>query len=254
MTTFASPPRATVYTIKESSTASLAAWAVQRFLNRFRNAGLVEDGYFGPATARAVRAYQSAAGIGIDGIVGPKTQARIAHSCIQSADRDAILPKLLIDGLVQGESGSYLAAVNWSVPGGVDCGLTQRRVYEPYSDAALKRAFDALYQIQLLVDQFVERFHTFYNYSYVSARPDRNEYAWRLAALHHNWPYGASQLALGRALSTKLATWVPKGTRFDDGAPVVTYRDWAKFYAMGSKLHNHRGHVVKQSFGVPRDG
>jgi peptidoglycan hydrolase-like protein with peptidoglycan-binding domain len=38
-----------------------------------RGANIAVDGSFGPATAKAVRALQSAAGIGVDTVVGPKT-------------------------------------------------------------------------------------------------------------------------------------------------------------------------------------
>lgn len=260
VTTFSSPPRATLYTIKEGTKPNLATFAVQRLLNGITGIAinrirLSEDGVFGPATKDRVIIYQKETNLTADGVVGPKTQARMAHSCLIRADRDNLTPNGMIESLVLGESGGYLGAVNWSVPGGVDCGLTQRRVYEPFTDAAIKRAFDGLYQTQLLVDQFLERFANFYKYPYVASRPDRSEYAWRLAALNHNWPYGASQLALGRGLSARQAGWVPAGTRFEgDGASVVTYSDWAKFYAMGSKIHGHRGLVVRSAFGVPRDG
>jgi hypothetical protein len=170
------------------------------------------------------------------------------------ADADGSVPGGLIDAIVLGESGGYIAAVNWSVAGGVDCGFTQRRVTQPYSTAAVQRAFDSLYQFNLLQDNLLDRFRDFSNYAYVKGRGDRVEFAWRLAVLHHNWPYGASRLAQGFQLSLTKATWVPAGTKFEDGQPVVTFRDWAKFYAMGSKAHSHRGHMVREVFGVPIDG
>ncbi|WP_258027852.1 peptidoglycan-binding domain-containing protein [Microbacterium testaceum] len=42
-------------------------------LNRCHNAGLAEDGAYGPATQNAVRAVQSRAGISVDGVYGPQT-------------------------------------------------------------------------------------------------------------------------------------------------------------------------------------
>jgi peptidoglycan hydrolase-like protein with peptidoglycan-binding domain len=50
-----------------------AVRALQVELNAKRGAGLVVDGDFGPATNTAVRNFQSHAGIGVDGIVGPTT-------------------------------------------------------------------------------------------------------------------------------------------------------------------------------------
>ncbi|MCF6526063.1 penicillin-insensitive murein endopeptidase [Streptomyces sp. JJ36] len=59
-------------TVRQGDTGP-AVKAVQYLLNAKRGAGLAVDGIFGSGTASAVRGFQSHAGIGVDGVVGPNT-------------------------------------------------------------------------------------------------------------------------------------------------------------------------------------
>jgi peptidoglycan hydrolase-like protein with peptidoglycan-binding domain len=51
--------------------------ALQRALNAKAAAGLDADGDFGRATMAAVMAFQSAQGLAVDGVAGPKTLAAL---------------------------------------------------------------------------------------------------------------------------------------------------------------------------------
>ncbi|MER7760683.1 penicillin-insensitive murein endopeptidase [Streptomyces sp. NPDC097619] len=64
--------RALTPTVREGSRGE-AVKAVQHLLNAKRGAGLAVDGAFGSGTASAVRTFQSHAGLGADGVVGPDT-------------------------------------------------------------------------------------------------------------------------------------------------------------------------------------
>jgi peptidoglycan hydrolase-like protein with peptidoglycan-binding domain len=256
---FSSIPRETVYTFKRGTHPPLlGVYALQASLKALYPETimpLVADGMYGEATESFMKSYQGDHKLVADGVAGPITQRSLAVSLRKHADPEEHVPSGIIDGLVSGESGGLIDAKNWSVPGGVDLSYVQRRVIYPVvSPTSVKRAYSPPYQFSLVVDNLVDTQARYLDYSAVQSRTDRREYAWRLAVLEHNWPYGAQHLAEGKPLSNATATWVPKGTKFTDGAPVLTFADWAKFYAMGSRRHNHVGFMVHQAFGVPLDG
>jgi hypothetical protein len=59
----------------------------QRILNEVAGQGLIMDGYYGPTTANAVRNWQrffgAAAGLTVDGVLGPKTQQSMIEISLQ---------------------------------------------------------------------------------------------------------------------------------------------------------------------------
>jgi peptidoglycan hydrolase-like protein with peptidoglycan-binding domain len=212
--------------------------AVQRGLNVL-GWTLLEDGVFGKQTLRVVKRFQETRGLTVDGKFGPLSSKRLAMELPSYVS--ASVPQRLLEGFSRGESGDLIGAVNWSVYGGVDCGYLQRRVFAGSYEVAevVDEAFDPLYQFDLLARTLRER------YSAYQKLGNWNERSWRLAALHHNWPWAANELANGRLLPNREAIWVPEGTRFDDGAPVVTWKDWADFYCGLPNSHDHPGLVTR---------
>lgn len=227
----------------------IAVWSLQRAL------GITADGDFGPLTEEAVTNWQRARRLrDVDGIAGPATQASVARAVVDA--KEGGLPTSLLDGFAQNEGGWLLAAINRQVAGGVDCGLFQRRVYSgDYGNQdVIQRAFNTAYQASLLKASLVERHNAF-----LSGGGTRDEYggigsnekAWRLAALNHNYPAGASRLASTpiRSLTaywTTPQTWVTAvGAKFPDGTPVRTPLEWCHRYAgvLGS-VHGTRGLVT----------
>jgi peptidoglycan hydrolase-like protein with peptidoglycan-binding domain len=236
-------PASTPTSLKEGASGA-AAFAVQSALAAL-GYQLSTDGAWGPQTTAVVKEFQRKNGLTQDGVAGPLTPARVATRLVGKTDSSLALPVGLMQGFAQAEGGNYLAAVNRSVPGGVDCGLFQRRVLQAdyENDAVVRRAFDGGYQRNLLASQLRDRRDAYYK--------GDNQKAWRLAALHHNYPYGAQQISdkgysgLSSYWRTP-QTWVTNiHARFPDGEVVQTPLEWCKHYALGAPEHNDPGLVTR---------
>jgi hypothetical protein len=241
-------PAETASTVERGDRGTVV-WAVQRALNErgVDAVPLAEDGVYGERTLKAVKAFQTKVEITSDGRFGPQTSERLIVFLIIKAGM--AVPAGLIRGVVAGESGYLIGAVNHSVAGGVDCSYLQRRVYEAdYSNLeAVHRAFDPTYQVKLLGRALIDRHGAFYG------RPgaQTHEAAWRLAALNHNYPIAAdkiSRVGIGGLSSywTTPASWVEAiGAVFPDGARVTTPLEWCQRYALGSSAHSEPGLVTR---------
>lgn len=249
-------PRSTQYTFKHGD-GGIGVWSLQKTLDALPGYVVEADGEFGDLTRHNVGKFQTAEGLTSDGIAGPATQARLARRSL-SAYTDRPLPSGLLRGFGEMEGGNFLAAVNWSVAGGVDCGLLQRRVYdEQYSDnGAIERAFNTPYQTNLLGDRLGELYDIFLPragtrdaYNGMGVR----EKSWRLSALNHNYPAAADRFSRTPIKSldsywTTAQSWVTvHGFKFPDGTAVRTPLQWCHLYCgvLGKGVHSHNGNVTK---------
>lgn len=254
MSIYAEPPQTTKSSFKEGDT-HVGVASIQRTLIQI-GATLVEDGTYGSDTKQAVLNYQRNRGLLADGIAGPATQHRMANGWITNALADWLLPERILDGQIEGESGWLIAAVGWATAGGVDCGFMQRRVLgPPWDEAQLTRAFDSKYQIRLSARTLRERYERFVTAPGVTAPkllayiPSKDERAWRLALLYHNYPAAADTFGSTPQPSTYWTTpqtWVTNhGYKFPDGAPVRTPFEWCAHYALSAPSHDDPGSVAR---------
>lgn len=187
--------------------------------------GATPDGAFGPKTLTALKNFQAAEGLVADGIAGPVTQGKILEVAeAGSLKRYHTLQKGVLKGFAEAEGAGLLAATNWGVPGGVDCGPVQIRVDgPPFDKDALMRAFGPRESFDYAAHRLVATRNNFMsrNNSLTLRR------ATELAVLSHNWPAGADQIVrYGHLLSpNRIATWAPK----PDGG-FYTYQEWAEVY------------------------
>ena len=234
-------PSHTIFSSEEGD-KGIVVYAIQQALND-TGANLTTDSVFGGTTVEAVKRFQGKRRLVADGVFGPKSSKSMALALIPKVETSA--PKGLIRGLVEGESGNHIGAVNWSVPGGVDCSYTQRRVYDAQltDRTVVERAFDPLYQLGLFNHRLKDRFASFL------PRVENRERAWRLAVLTHNYPYAAEQYAEGTWPSVYALNpqpWVKNiGARFPDGVAVETPHDWCRHYSLSAPEHNDPGTMTK---------
>ena len=233
--------------------SGIGVFSLQKALVARLNVVMTLDGSFGPATEEFVKTWQAQKKLAADGVAGPVTQRSLVQATVDARDaQDPAPPDKLLYGFAEGEGGWLLAPVNWSTPGGVDCGAFQRRVYDEDfgSDAVIERAFNTSYQCDLLADRLVELHGIFLPRAGTrDGGLPAEEKAWRLAALSHNYPSGADTLSKTpvKSLSSYWSTpqsWVTSvGYKFPDGKPVATPLDWCNFYA--GVLGTYKGNVTK---------
>lgn len=249
-------PKEIDYTLKTGD-QGVVVWAFQRTCNKL---GLptTESGVFDNTTTLAsARGLQAKLHVEVDGLFGPASQRALAEFLVGRVERqENLIDKILLSKVLY-ESGGYLGAVNYSAPGGVDCGLTQRRVYELeyHTPDRIKEAFDAMYQLDLSAKALKVKYSEFMARRVIRKR----ETGMRVAILNHNYPALAEAISWSgfKSLSRYWTTeqlWTlqvdPKTGRryhltFPDGHKIKTPLEWGQRYALGNAAHNEPGQAVK---------
>lgn len=203
-----------------SSPPKYASWAalVKSFDSKTANGwqtfavqcvvGTTRDGAFGPLTVAALKKWQAAHGLTADAICGPATQGKMLQVVSAAVDTHySVIPDGLLLGFARVEGVNLLAATNWQVSGGVDCGPVQERVYgPPYALDKLEEAFNPQTAFTYAARSFTSRVS-----SYKKSNPTglSTRRIIEAAVLAHNWPAGAAQIMkYGHVLNgSEPATW-----------------------------------------------
>lgn len=207
-------------------------WALQLFLVA-AGSDIATDGVFGPLTLAAVKAFQKKRALTVDGIAGLMTQrsvARLVGGPYASAQK---LPANLLSSIAENESSWALGCVNWDSSGGVDSGIIQDRVEWESSptEIAESRWVEAFGPSSL--DRTARELRSRHDRFYGKPGAKTHQAAWELAVLYHNWPWGATELLNGRALSEEPEPEGEWPTKLGISS-VTSYADWARWYIQKS--------------------
>lgn len=184
-------------------------------------------GNFGAVTLRKVKEFQAKYGLTVDAIAGPATQQKILDLAGAKADQAHGLPIGLGRGFAKAEGANLLAATNWSVAGGVDCGPAQWRISgPPFSLDRLKRAFRPYEALDHACKAVAERRASF---------KQRNSHftgdeALRVALLAHNWPAGADRIVRNYPGGGNWWRYVPSPDADASWVEGFTHAEWAAEY------------------------
>lgn len=253
-------PRSSVTVLRQGD-RGVVVWAFQRTCERLSIpiAGGA-DGEFQDGTTVAAKTLQIKLGFSgndVDGIVGPQTQRALAEYLCHREETITKVPDNILLSQVLYESDGYLGAVNWSVAGGVDVGIAQRRVYATdYDDEqVIMRAFDAAYQIDLVAARDKDLKSIYLARGVIR----KVETAYRCAVLAHNYPSLADRISRDgfKGLSsywTSVQGWTLQRNpdtdktyylKFPDGHEIKTPLEWGQRYSLGNPEHNEPGQAVK---------
>jgi len=186
-------------------------WDVYALQTGLREAGYSigaagADGWFGADVDEAVKAFQQARGLEVDGIAGILTQTHIVKTLAPDATAKYKLPRNALKGQIEKESGNQLGNHSGEYgDGSYDIGVTQRNTrYHTYEDG-----FDVGDSIEYLAAYIRGRFDKYSEPACAQRLKDRGlpqtdpRRKWELAQGAWNRPAYANYLA-GRPMSESL--------------------------------------------------
>jgi hypothetical protein len=155
------------------------------------------------------------------------TQQKILELAGAKADQAHGLPIGLGKGFAKAEGANLLAATNWSVPGGVDCGPGQFRISgPPFSHTKMVSAFRPYEALDRACRGVAERRSEFKSRNHHLT----NDEALRVALLSHNWPAGADRIMRNYPGGGGWWRYVPAPDEPASWVDGFTHASWAAEY------------------------
>jgi peptidoglycan hydrolase-like protein with peptidoglycan-binding domain len=205
-------------------------WAIQLNLITL-GFTLAADGAFGPITQDAVKRFQGEQKLPADGVCGPVTQQAMCLTLSDSSSKQNKLPPGMLRGLMANESGMIIPAYSkHPADAGFDLGAYQQSFTSTkYDDTQLAAAYNVRDGAMLWGKTMRSQKNAFRRQPHVST----DKYAWQLAALNHNWPAAAANLATHGTIfwpasgqDTEPLKWVEVAT----GGRLHTAQEWCAYY------------------------
>jgi hypothetical protein len=176
------------------------------------------DGLFGADTDKAVREFQQARKLTVDGVLGPNSAVELVLPLVRRLEKEHGIPGRILSGKVRFESGADTGAIGEN---GFDLGIAQINLDPGVHGATI--TFEMAMDVEWALDYSARRWRVaFDRYKGWGAN---DKLAADAAILQHNWPVGAD-------------SWVrngtpPKSSTMDPRVPASRrqqYPTWAEFY------------------------
>lgn len=106
---------------------TLRSWKYELAYNGYHGAMILDTPATGEAFATEVRAFQHDSGIGVDGVIGPVTGAKLLHKRIGRVAAQYAVPPEDVYGIVRHESAYDLGAIGYADHD--DRGATQKHIF-----------------------------------------------------------------------------------------------------------------------------
>lgn len=168
---------------------------IQHRLNMLVKAGLVEDGEFGPKTDAAVRVFQKANSLAVDGVVGPNTMRAVLRALLLASATKYNVPIKLLTGLAFWESGLDPAGVGSN---GWDHGVVQINL-DPVrghgKSISWGQAMDPEYSFDWAARELRATYDKWNGKTAADPQTGIHADAWDIAIANHNSPALAIQWA-----------------------------------------------------------